>query len=119
MFAVKINIYSLGKIVDDVFVITISSVTATSATLLFSQPTSSLPVDVYTVTLTSTTCNEVPSRAKSTTSSSSTIGSLESGIQYSVSVTGRNNMNGLMSTGTATLTTIETGDYNLTGYSFD
>ncbi len=105
------------SIVDDVFlpIITISSVTATSAILSFSQPNSSLPVDMYNVSLTSTTCNEVPSRTEPTTSNSSTIGSLESGIQYSVSVTGRNNMNNLTSTGTATLTTNETGDQNFTG----
>ncbi len=71
---------------------------------------------MYTITLTSTTCNGVPSRTESTTSNSLTIGSLEAGIQYSVSVTGRNNnMHNLMSTGTATLTTTETGDHNLTG----
>ncbi len=117
MFAVKNTFLFTWYIVDDVFVpiITISSATAVSATLLFSQPTSSLPVDMYTVTLTSNTCNGVPSRTESITSNSSTIGSLEAGIQYSVSVTGRNNMHNLMSTGTATLTTDETGDHNLTG----
>ncbi len=67
---------------------------------------------MYTVTLTSNTCNGVPSRTESTTSNSLTIGILESGIQYSVSVTGRNNMQNLTSTGTATLTITETGDHN-------
>ncbi len=86
-----------------------SSVTATSATLSFSQPTNSLSVDIYTVTLTSTTCNGVPTRTGSTTSNSVTIGSLEAGIQYSVSVTGRNNLAESEGTGTATLTTSETG----------
>ncbi len=70
---------------------------------------------MYTVTLTSTTCNGVPSRTESTTSNSSTIASLEAGIQYSVSVTGRNNMQNLTSTGNSTLTTNETGDHYLTG----
>ena len=83
--------------------------TATSATLSFSQPTSSLSVDMYTVTLTGTTCNGVPTRTGSTTSNSVTIGSLEAGIQYSVSVTGRNNLAELEGTGTATLTTSESG----------
>ncbi len=90
-------------------VITIDSMTATSATLSFSQPTNSLSVDIYTVTLTSTTCNGVPTRAGSTTSNSVTIGSLEAGIQYSVSVTGRNTLTELEGTETTTLTTSETG----------
>ncbi len=86
-----------------------SSVTATSAALSFSQPTNSLSVDMYTVTLTSITCNGVPTRIESTTTGSVTIGNLEAGIQYSVSVTGRNNMTELEGTGTTTLTTSETG----------
>ncbi len=90
-------------------VITIDSMSATSATLSFSQPTSSLSVDIYTVTLTSTTCNGVPTRAGSTTSNSVTIGSLEAGIQYSVSVTGRNNMSESEGTEMTILTTSETG----------
>ena len=93
--------------------ITVSSVTATSATLSFSQPTNSLSVDMYTVTLTGTTCNGVPTRTGSTTSNSITIGSLEAGIQYSVSVTGRNNLAELESTGTTTLNTTETGKTSL------
>ncbi len=88
-----------------------SSVTATSATLSFSQPTNSLSVDMYTVTLTSTTCNGVPTRTGSTTSNSVTIGNLEVGIQYSVSITGRNNLAELEGTGTTTLTTTETGKH--------
>ncbi len=88
-----------------------SSVTATSATLSFSQPTNSLSVDMYTVTLTGTTCNGVPTRIGSTTSNSVTIGSLETGIQYSVVVTGRNNLAELEGTGTTTLTTTETGKH--------
>ncbi len=89
--------------------ITISSVTATSATLSFSQPTNSLSVDMYTVTLTGTTCNGVPTRTGSTTSNSVTISSLEAGIQYSISVTGRNNLTELEGTRTTILTTSETG----------
>ncbi len=88
-----------------------SSVTAISATLSFSQPTNSLSVDMYTVTLTGTTCNGVPTRTGSTTSNSVTIGSLEAGIQYSVNVTGRNNLTELEGTGTTTLTTTETGKH--------
>ncbi len=84
---------------------------ATSATLSFSQPTNSLSVDMYTVTLTSTTCNGVPTRTGSTISNSVTIGSLEAGIQYSVNVTGRNNIYNLTSTRTTTLTTTETGKH--------
>ncbi len=99
-------------IISDVLSPTISSsVTATSATLSFSQPTNSLSVDMYTVTLTSTTCNGVPTRTGSTTSNSVTIGSLEAGIQYSVVVTGRNNIHNLTSTRTTTLTTTETGKH--------
>ncbi len=86
-----------------------SSVTATSATLSFSQPTNSLSVDMYIVTLTGTTCNGVPTRTGSTTSNSVTIGSLEANIQYSVSVTGRNNLTELEGTGTAILTTSDSG----------
>ena len=107
-----VSIYSILFFSDQVVlapVITIDSMTATSATLSFSQPTSSLSVDIYTVTLTGTTCNGVPTRIGSTTSNSVTIGSLEDGIQYSVSVTGRNNMTELECTGTTTLTTSETG----------
>ncbi len=84
--------------------------TATSATLSFSQPTNSLSVDMYTVTLTGTACNGVPTRTGSTTSNSVTIGNLEAGIRYFVSVTGRNNLAELEGTGTATLTTSESGN---------
>ena len=92
-----------------------SSVTATSATLSFSQPTNSLSVDMYTVTLTGTTCNGVPIRTESTTSDSVTIGSLEAGIQYFAIVTARNNnMAELEDNRTTTLTTTETG----TGFKF-
>ncbi len=87
-----------------------SSVTATSATLFFSQPANSLSVDMHTVTLNSTTCNGVPIRTESTTSNSVTIHSLEAGIQYSVSVTGRNNIYNLTGMGVSTLTTNETGN---------
>ncbi len=87
-----------------------SSVTATSATLSFSQPTNSLSVDVYTVTLTGTTCNGVPTRTGSTTSNSVTIGNLEAGIRYSVAAVGRNNLAELEGTGSATLTTSEAGN---------
>ncbi len=87
-----------------------SSVTSTSATLSFSQPTNSLSVDMYTVTLTGTTCNGIPTRTKSTTSNLVTIHSLEAGIQYSVSVTGRNNIHNLTGMGASTLTTTETGN---------
>ena len=86
-----------------------SSVTATSATLSFSQPTNSLSVDMYTVTLTGTTCNGVPTRTGSTTSNSVTIGSLEAGIQYSVAAIARNNLAELEGTVTATVTTSEAG----------
>ncbi len=85
--------------------------TATSATLSFSQPTNSLSVDMYTVTLAGTTCNGVPTRIGSTTSNSVTIGNLEAGIQYSVVVTCRNNSAELEGTGTTTLTTTETGKH--------
>ncbi len=87
-----------------------SSVTATSATLSFSQPTNSLSVDMYTVTLTGITCNGVPTRTGSTTNNLVTIGSLKAGIQYSVSVTGRNNLAELEGTGTTTLTRSEAGN---------
>ncbi len=90
--------------------VTISSITATSATLSFSQPTNSLSVDMYTVTLTSTTCNRVPTRTGTTTSSSITIGSLEAGIQYSVSVTGRNILADLEGTTTSFQTTAFTSE---------
>ena len=107
MFQSNINLYYI-----DVLPPTISSsVTATSATLSFSQPTNSLSVDMFTVTLTSTTCNGVPARTESTTSNSVTIGSLEAGIQYSVVVTGRNNSAELEGNGTTTLTTTETGKH--------
>ncbi len=103
---VKLNYF----IIVDVLAPTISqSVTATSVTLSFSQPTNSLSVDIYTVTLTGTTCNGVPTRTGSTTSSSVTIDSLEAGIQYSVNVTGRNDIYNLTSTRTTILTTSETG----------
>ncbi len=88
-----------------------SSVTATSATLSFSQPTNSLSVDMYTVTLTGTTCNGVPTRTGSTTSNSITIGSLEAGIRYSATAVGRNNLADLEGTGSATLTTSEAGNH--------
>ncbi len=87
-----------------------SSVTSTSATLSFSQPTNSLSVDMYTVTLTSAICNGVPIRTESTTNNSVTIHSLEAGIQYFVIVTGRNNIYDLTGMGVSTLTTTETGN---------
>ncbi len=68
---------------------------------------------MYTVTLAGTTCNGVPTRTGSTTSNSVTIGSLEAGIQYSVSVTGRYDLTESEGTGTATLTTSKTGTYLL------
>ncbi len=86
-----------------------SSVTATSATLSFSQPNNSLSVDMYSVTLNSTTCNGVPTATVSTTSNSVTIIRLEAGVQYSVAVVARNILAELEGTGTATLTTNETG----------
>ncbi len=67
-------------------------------------------IDMYTVTLTGTTCNGVPTRTGSTISDSVTIHSLEAGIQYSVSVTGRNNIHNLTGMGASTLTTTETGN---------
>ncbi len=88
-----------------------SSVTPTSATVSFSQFINTLSVDIYTVTLTGTTCNGVPTRKESTTSNSLTIGSLEAGIQYSVVVTARNNVTQSEGTGTTTLTTIRTGKH--------
>ncbi len=84
--------------------------TATSATLSFSQPTNCLSVDVYTVTLTSTTCNGVPTRTGTTMTNSVTIGNLEAGIQYSVTAVGRNNLAELEGTGSATMTTSEAGN---------
>ncbi len=86
-----------------------SSVTSSSATLSFSQPTNSLSVDMYTVILTSTICNGVPTRTGPTTSNLVTIHSLEAGIQYFVIVTGRNNLTELEGIGVSTLTTTETG----------
>ncbi len=76
----------------------------------FSQPTNSLSVDMYTVTLTSTTCNGFPTRTVSTTTNSVTIDNLEAGIRYSVSAVGRNNLAELEGTGSATLTTSEAGN---------
>ncbi len=87
-----------------------SSVMSTTVIVSFSQPTNSLPVDMYTVILTSTICNGVPIRTESTTSNSVTIYSLEAGIQYFVIVTGRNNIYDLTGMGVSTLTTSETGN---------
>ncbi len=86
-----------------------SSVTATSATLSFSQPTNSLSVDMYTITLASITCNGAPMGPETTMTNSVTIGNLEAGIQYSVAAVGRNNLAALEGTGSATLTTSEAG----------
>ncbi len=86
-----------------------SSVTATSATLSFSQLNNSLSVDMYSVTLNSTTCNGVPTATVSNTSNSVTIIRLEAGVQYSVAVVASNILAELEGTGTATLTTNETG----------
>ncbi len=87
-----------------------SSVTATSATLSFSQPTNSLSVDMYTVTLAGSTCNGVPTGSGTTMTNSVTIGNLETGVQYSVTAVGRNNLAELEGTGSATLTTSEAGN---------
>ncbi len=84
--------------------------TATSATLSFSQPTNSLSVDIYTVILTGTTCNGVPTRSGTTTSNSVTISNLNAGIRYSVVAVGRHNLAELEGTGSATLTTSEAGN---------
>ncbi len=91
--------------------INVSSVTTTTATLSLSPPTNfTVAVTMYRVTLTGTTCNGVPTRTGSTTSNSVTVGSLEAGIQYSVSVTGRNNFPVILTdTGTTNLTTKELG----------
>ncbi len=87
-----------------------SSVTATSVTLSFSQPTNSLSVDMYTVTLNGTTCNGVPMRSGTTMTNSVTIGNLKAGNRYSVAAVGRNNLAALEGTGSATLTTSEAGN---------
>ncbi len=84
--------------------------TATSATLSFSQHTNSLSVDMYTVTLAGTTCNGVPTRTVSTMTNSVTIDNLKADILYSVTAVGRNNVAELEGTGIATLTTNETGN---------
>ena len=61
----------------------------------------------------STTCNGVPSRGVTTTSKSVTVDNLRAGIQYSVSVTGRNNFALLTDTVTTNVTTKELGKINL------
>ncbi len=87
-----------------------ASLLPSQVTLIFYPPTYSLSIDMYTATLTSTVCNGVPTRTGSTTNTYSlTIGSLEAGIQYSVSVTGRNTNLNLAATSIDTLTTSEAG----------
>ncbi len=74
---------------------------------------------MYTVTLTGTTCNEVPTRTGTTTSNSVTIGNLKAGIRYSVAAVGRNNLAALEGTGSATLTTSEAGNHIQSNYSLN
>ncbi len=88
--------------------------TTTTSTLHLSLPTNfTVTVLMYLVTMFSTTCNGVPSRGVTTTSKSVTVDNLRAGIQYSVSVTGRNNFALLTDTVTTNVTTKELGKINL------
>ncbi len=88
--------------------------TTTTSTLPLSLPTNfTVTVLMYLVTMFSTTCNGVPSRGVTTTSKSVTVDNLRAGIQYSVSVTGRNNFALLTDTVTTNVTTKELGKINL------
>ncbi len=110
MYTYGVNSYIICTNTDVLSpILSVSSVTATSATLFFSQPNNSLSIDMYTVTLSSSTCVGVPSIVQSTASNSTDVDDLKAGIQYSVNVFARNNLAELTGTQSATLDTPETG----------
>ena len=91
-----------------------SSLTATSVTISWTQPVGGLTVDIYIVTLTTTStgmCLGVShTREKNTTSTSIVIDGLEENSIYTVTISAMNNeFNFMKSTSGPTITTPEAG----------
>ena len=91
-----------------------SSLTATSVTISWTQPVGGLTVDIYRVTLTTTStgmCSDVShTRVKNTTSTSIVIDGLEENSIYTVTISTVNNeFNAVRSTSGPTITTLEVG----------
>ena len=91
-----------------------SSLTATSVTISWTQPGGGLTVDIYRVTLTTAStgmCSGVShTRVKNTTSTSIVIDGLEVNSIYTVTISAMNNeFNAVRSTSGPTITTLEVG----------
>ena len=91
-----------------------SSLTATSVTISWTRPVGSLTVDIYRVTLTTTStgmCSGVNhTREKNTTSTSIVIDSLEENSIYTVTISAMNNkFNVVRNISGLTITTLEAG----------
>ena len=91
-----------------------SSLTATSVTISWTQPVGGLTVDIYRVTLTRTSTGMCPgdshTREKNTTSTSIVIDGLEENSIYTVTVSAMNNVfNAVRSTSGLTISTLEAG----------
>ena len=93
-----------------------SSLTATSVTISWTQPDGGLTVDIYRVTLTTTStgmCSGVNhTREENTTSTSIVIDDLEVNSFYTVTISAVNNeFNAVRSTSGPTITTLEAGRF--------
>ena len=91
-----------------------SSLTATSVTISWTQPDSGLTVDIYRVTLTRTStgmCSGVShTREENTTSTSIVIDGLEENSTYTVTISAVNNQSNVINTTSGpTITTLEAG----------
>ena len=98
-----------------------SSLTTTSVTISWTQPVGSLTVDIYRVTLTTTStgmCLGVShTREKNTTSTSIVIDGLEENSIYTVTISAMNNeFNVMKSTSGPTITTPEAGIFTCIGF---
>ena len=98
-----------------------SSLTATSVTISWTQPVGGLTVDIYRVTLTTTStgmCLGVShTREKNTTSTSIVIDGLEENSIYTVTISAMNNeFNVMKSTSGPTITTPEAGIFTCIGF---
>ena len=93
-----------------------SSLTATSVTLSWTQPVGGLTMDIYRVTLTISSTGMCPgfrhTREETTTSTSIVIDGLEENSIYTVTISAMNNeFNAVRSTSGPTITTLEAGTY--------
>ena len=100
--------------------IILSSSSATSITLTMSQPNNSLPADIYSFSLASTSCPDIEEKSGNISTNSVTVNSLEAGVSYLVTVTAVNTLALLMTNTTHNVSTMEAGKitlYSMSGVS--